>query len=83
VSTTDKRALPEIDPETGLYGVSPTQAWRKCSCRHLAYRDPDSEPPTWTCGCPIRGGCHGPKQVAGPDGTPQLVWSPYTFHDAR
>jgi hypothetical protein len=69
---------PAIDPETGRYAVSPTQEWRACPCKHLAWR---TDVNTWECACPLSGGCHPPGNRQGEYG-PELVYLPFRFGDA-
>jgi hypothetical protein len=64
----------------GYYPASETREYLACpKCRHLAWRDPDSDPPTWTC---IHGStCHGTHQEL-VDGELTIVrHGPFTFRD--
>lgn len=66
---------PVVDGGLTVLPVSPTKEFIRCMCGHAAWRlSPGVD--EWECGCPLKQ-CHGPRQVADEDGTPQIVWAPY------
>jgi hypothetical protein len=71
------RVLPPVTKDGALSVLpsSPTKEFIRCTCSHAAWRiSPGVD--EWECACPPMQ-CHGPKQVADADGTPQLRWIPY------
>ena len=75
----ERGPLPLLIVDGISHGVvpSPDGAYTRCPCGHIGWRM-SAGSTIYECGCPPKQ-CHGPRQVADADGTPQIVWGTYCF----